>query len=119
LEEVINILVPDSSNKSKEVKTEKPVLPKPKTRSKKRDFSGLSNRFSNLDVEDAEDIAGASNTVQSLSSTTTVTKSAQKKTPITAVEVYELEYDDTYDRIFEVFCFFKDLHRLQDFLNET
>jgi hypothetical protein len=119
LEEIINILVPDSSNKSKEVKTEKPVPPKPKTRSKKHDFSGLNNRFSNLDVEDTEDIADASNTFQSLSSTTIVTQSEQKKTPDTPVEVYELEYDDTYDRIFEVFCFFEDLHRLQDFLNET
>jgi hypothetical protein len=119
LEEIINILVPDSSNKSKEVKTEKPVRPKPKTRPKKHDFSGLSNRFSNLDVEDTKDIADASNTIQSLSSTTTMTKSTQKKTPVTAIEIYELEYDDTYDHIFEVFRPFEDLHCLQDFLNET
>jgi hypothetical protein len=119
LEAAIKILLRGSGNKSEEVKIEKPILLKPKARSKKHDFSGLSNRFSNLEVEDTEDIVDTSKTLQSLSSAAAVAKSAQKKTPTPAVEIYELESDDTYERIFDVYCFFEDLHRLQDFLNET
>lgn len=84
-----------------------------------QDFSGLSNRFSCLEIEDTEDIAETSQTLQSLSNPPAQgTKKAPAKKP-SSVDVFELDYDDEFDRMFDVFCFFEDLHRIQDFLTET
>jgi hypothetical protein len=35
------------------------------------------------------------------------------------VVVYELETDNSVDRVFDVFCFFEDLHCIQQFLKDT
>jgi len=70
---------------------------------------GISNRFSKLEVEDIEDIIGDS---APPSEPAAATKSK-------AVVIYEVETDPVIDRIFRVFCFFEDLHRIQKFLADT
>lgn len=91
---------------------------KPKSRPETHDFSGLSNRFNNLEVEEPEDIVDTSATIQAFS---IGNKPAPKSKvpPPKNVDVYELETDNAYDRAFDVFCFFEDLHRIQDFLAAT
>jgi hypothetical protein len=122
LEEALKILKPDfggaDANQKRFPEAEKRKEPPPSfsMSNNRQDLSGLSNRFSNLDVEDAEDIVDSSTALVSLSATGT---SAQKNASIKPVDVYELEYDNALDRIFDVFCFFEDLHRIQDFLSET
>lgn len=123
LEKAMGILKPDFETSNSQGKTDKvaetqATATKSKARSTAHDLSGLSNRFSNLDVEDTEGLVDTETTIQSLSSTV-AGKSAQKTAPPKAVDIYELEYDDSFDRLFDVFCFFEDLHRLQDFLTDT
>lgn len=86
---------------------------KPSLRSDTHDFSGLSNRFSNLEIEEPEEI-------EDTSAITFVNPSTKPKTaaPV-SVDVYELEPENEWDRAFEVYCFFEDLHRIQDFLGDT
>ena len=60
-------------------------------------------------VEDTEDIIGDS---PPLSEIKTATK-------IKAVVIYEVETDPSTDRIFQIFYFFEDIHRIQKFLVDT
>jgi hypothetical protein len=119
LEEALKILKPDFESPNRHLnrgpEAEK-MKENPPRANNRLDLSGLSNRFSNLNVEDTEDIAESSSTLVFMS----VAKTLELKTSsIKAVDVYELEYDDALDQIFDVFCFFEDLHRIQDFLSET
>ncbi|KAF8855489.1 hypothetical protein BDZ45DRAFT_502211 [Acephala macrosclerotiorum] len=119
LEQAVGILKPSSGNTAAEApKTTPKPQPKPKLRPETHNFNGLSNRFSNLEVEELEDIADASATIQVLNiGSKLVPKS--KAPPPKNVDVYELETDNAYDKGFDVFCFFEDLHRIQDFLADT
>ncbi len=75
----------------------------------------LKNRFSVLGLEETGDdldlVAGEAATDLSVA----------KKNPAKdcIVEIYELEDELDIEHAFIIFCFFEDLHRLQDFLQET
>ena len=76
----------------------------------------LKNRFSALTIEDTDealDLAGAEVATSNLCAA----KKSQAKDR--SVEIYELEGQSDIDDAFTIFCFFEDLHRLQDFLKET
>ena len=75
----------------------------------------LKNRFSVLGLEETGDDLD-------LAATEAATDpSAAKKSPAKyhTVEIYELEDQLDIEHAFIIFCFFEDLHRLQDFLQET
>ena len=76
----------------------------------------LKNRFSALAIEDTDealDLAAAEVATSNLG----VAKKSQAKNR--SMEIYELEGQSDIDDAFTIFCFFEDLHRLQDFLKET
>lgn len=78
------------------------------------DGNSLRNRFNMLDVEDTNDVVldvAASDITAAQKSPTTTAQSAN--------DVYELEIQYGADLAFIVFCFFEDMHRIQDFLKET
>jgi hypothetical protein len=122
LEEAMKILkpgfgaAPEPMNETAKLEKAKQNSPSFATASNRLDLSGLSNRFSNLDMEDPKDIVDDSTTLEQLSAVVTPT---QKKSSTKALDVYELEFNDLVDRAFAVFCFFEDLHLIQDFLNES
>ncbi|KAA6408554.1 MAG: hypothetical protein FRX48_07636 [Lasallia pustulata] len=73
----------------------------------------LSNRFQALGVEDVEDVLDI--TVADCGAM----KAKQSSKKESACEVFELDLNNEIDSTFDVFCFFEDLHRIQDFLKET
>ncbi|KAE9364710.1 hypothetical protein N431DRAFT_520307 [Stipitochalara longipes BDJ] len=73
----------------------------------------LSNRFGELEVEDIDDIIG--DTLPPPECNTKAKNSAKGQ----AVVVYEQETDPSINRVFRVFCFFEDLHRIEKFLRDT
>ena len=75
----------------------------------------LCNKFGNLHVEDTnEDLDHTtSTTIQE------IPKTHKAKSKMECEEVYELVDEFSIDIPFIIFCFFEDLHRIQDFLKET
>jgi len=104
LEQALRILKPEPTVRTQATKATPPI-------GESSAGDDLSNRFSKLEVEDIDDIIG--DTVPEIKETT---KSSTKSQ---VVVVYEVETDPTTDRIFRVFCFFEDLHRIQKFLGDT
>lgn len=74
----------------------------------------LRNRFKMLDVEDTNDVV-----LDVAASDVTVAKKSPSPTAQAANDVYELEIQYGADLAFIIFCFFEDMHRIQDFLKET
>lgn len=70
------------------------------------------NRFSVLDVEDTNEI-----TAMDISTTPAPTKQAQRGNNARAV--WELEEDSKCEAAFLTFCFFEDLHRIEEKLKNT
>lgn len=118
LERIIDMLTEDESVNAT---TEKKATDEPPTPStmKYQDFSGSNNRFSNLEIEETDDSADTSATLQDLSATSTVSKGGQRIKTTKIIDIVEAELDNAFDRAFQIFCFFEDLHKIQDFLNET
>ena len=118
LQQALNILQPcyDSeevdTTKQSGVKESKPK----KMHGSSRTFGDdLSNRFGNLHVDDID---------ETLDITTSNVNQAVGKTPKTKSkveyeEVYELIDEFCIDVSFTIFCFFEDLHRIQDFMKQT
>lgn len=77
----------------------------------------LSNRFGMLNVEDTNDIV--LDLAASDISATSAAKKSSKATAPHSWDVYELEIQYGTDLAFLIFCFFEDLHRIQDFIKET
>lgn len=77
----------------------------------------LSNRFGMLNVEDTNDIV--LDLAASDISATSAAKKFSKATAQDSWDVYELEIQYGTDLAFLIFCFFEDLHRIQDFIKET
>ena len=77
----------------------------------------LSNRFGMLNVEDTNDIV--LDLAASDISATSAAKKSSKATAQDSWDVYELEIQYGTDLAFLIFCFFEDLHRIQDFIKET
>ncbi|MCJ1453626.1 hypothetical protein MMC28_003973 [Mycoblastus sanguinarius] len=71
----------------------------------------IKNRFSVLDIEDPDDA------MDLVASEVSVTNKPPSKTR--TVDIYELEAQSDIDDAFIIFCFFEDLHRVQDFLRVT
>jgi hypothetical protein len=123
LEQALKILKPDYSPKDESSGSMGPKMAAtPRKASSSRqvhDLSGLSNRFSYLQVEDTEDAAETTVAIEAISATSDpkLRKAEPGATP--TIDMFELDYDDSFDPMFDVFCFFEDLHRVQDFLNET
>lgn len=69
------------------------------------------NRFSALDVEDLDESPGIA--------ASDVIVANKKSVKGRTIDVYELEGQSEIDHAFVIFCFFEDLHRLQDTLKET
>jgi hypothetical protein len=69
-----------------------------------------SNRFASLEVEDVNEADLSPTQVALLSRPTT------KK--VDSVDIFELEAEQAYENAFAVFCFFEDLHRIQDSLTK-
>lgn len=78
------------------------------------DGDSLSNRFNMLNVEDTNDVD-----LDVAASDVTTAKKSPTSTAQLANDVYELEIQYGTDLAFVVFCFFEDMHRIQDFLKET
>ncbi|MCJ1353173.1 MAG: hypothetical protein MMC33_003158 [Icmadophila ericetorum] len=77
-------------------------------------ISKLANRFEILEVEELPDIDAFAS-----SPSANTTKRAKKSKSKSVVDVYELEDDmDDDDIAFMIFCFFEDLHRIQDYIGE-
>lgn len=73
----------------------------------------LGNRFDMLEVEDTDDV---------LDLAASDISAAKKTLPSTVqhtCDVFELETQRGADLEFSIYCFFEDLHRIQDFLKET
>lgn len=70
------------------------------------------NRFSQLEVEDVDESFHLSPTDVALTTRPTA------KQP-DSVDVFELEAERAFDDAFAVFCFFEDLHRIQDQIRKT
>ena len=123
LEKAMTILQSESSTsdtkKSRDPTAGTQSVPSKPTTKPLQDLSGLSNRFSNLEVEDTEDIVETESNIQTVSPANISQKTAPKSAQTKAIDVFQLEHDDAYDRNFGIFCFFEDLHRIQDFLNDT
>lgn len=77
----------------------------------------LSNRFGMLNVEDTNDIV--LDLAASDINATSAAKKFSKATAQDSWDVYELEIQYGTDLAFLIFCFFEDLHRIQDFIKET
>ncbi|KAI4279291.1 MAG: hypothetical protein L6R38_005073 [Xanthoria sp. 2 TBL-2021] len=77
----------------------------------------LSNRFHMLKVHDTDSDVDLTATEVQASAKQTPTKS-QTKSQVER-EVWELVEEFSTDIAFVIFCFFEDLHRIQDFLKET
>lgn len=71
----------------------------------------LANRFRALDVEDVDES-------QNFAASDVVIAN-KKPSKGRSIDVYELEYQLDIDHAFLIFCFFEDLHRVQDALKET
>lgn len=78
------------------------------TGSKKGMMNG--NRFAPLEVEDADEFFQLSPTEVAL----TAIKKPARKQKIDSVDVFELEVDRPFDNTFSIFCFFEDLHIIQN-----
>lgn len=76
----------------------------------------LKNRFSALAIEDTDEALDLAATEVATSNLGEAKKSQAKDR---SVEIHELEGQSIIDEAFTIFCFFEDLHRLQDFLKET
>lgn len=113
LENALAILLP-CCPKSQTSKQEQ----KPKTSALEPESShNLSNRFGMLNVEDTNDIV-LDLAASDISATSATKKSSKAITPHSS-DVYELEIQHGTDLAFLIFCFFEDLHRIQDFIKET
>lgn len=66
------------------------------------------NKFEVLDVEDVDETLD-----MTAADVVTPSKTSPRR------DVYELELDPTWEAAFDIFCFFEDLHRIEDSLNET
>lgn len=126
LEEAVTILKSSSGTaKSSEttqdsnLATKSTEKAKPKPKWEEHDLSGLSNRFSNLEVQELEEIVHTATTMQILSASSKPARGFPSGTQGKGMDVYELESDNSFDTAFDIFCFFEDLHRIQDFLGET
>lgn len=114
LENALAILLPCCL---KSVQTSKQEQ-KPKTSALEPESSHiLSNRFGMLNVEDTNDIV-LDLAASDISATSAAKKSSKATTPH-SWDVYELEIQHGTDLAFLIFCFFEDLHRIQDFIKET
>jgi hypothetical protein len=85
-------------------------------------FLDLSDCFRDLAIETGEDVEGESAPANSPTGATwEVSPNAivNPRLADSANNTYELDIDSSVDRSFDVFCFFEDLHRIQDFLKET
>ena len=71
----------------------------------------MINRFSALDVEDLNEFPGIA--------VSDVIVANKKSVKGRIIDVYELQGQSEIDHAFVIFCFFEDLHRLQDTLKET
>ncbi|KAE9381957.1 hypothetical protein N431DRAFT_491236 [Stipitochalara longipes BDJ] len=78
-------------------------------------ISSLNNRFEKLAVEDTPDESLDISVSEIAASTAVAAKSLQNK----VLDIYELERSMEEELQFRVFCFFEDLHRVEDFLKET
>ena len=76
----------------------------------------LKNGFSALAIEDTDEALDLAATEVATSNLGEAKKSQAEDR---SVEIYELEGQSGIDDAFTIFCFFEDLHRLQDFLKET
>jgi hypothetical protein len=123
LEQTLKILKPDYLPKDERSDSMGPKMAAtPRKASSSRqvhDLSGLCNRFSSLQVEDTEEIADTTVAIEAISATPDTNLRKAEPGAIPMIDMFELDYDDSFDPMFDVFCFFEDLHRLQDFLNET
>jgi hypothetical protein len=123
LEQTLKILKPDYSPKDEPSCSMGPkIAATPRKASSSRqvhDLSGLSNRFSSLQVDDTEDAAETTVAIEAISATADPKSQKAKPGATPTIDMFELDYDDSFDPMFDVFCFFEDLHRVQDFLNET
>lgn len=114
LENALAILLPCCPKSAQTSKQEQ----KPKTSALEPESShNLSNRFGMLNVEDTNDIV--LDLAASDISATSATKKSSKATTPHSSDVYELEIQHGTDLAFLIFCFFEDLHRIQDFIKET
>ncbi|KAI2463536.1 hypothetical protein F4781DRAFT_117785 [Annulohypoxylon bovei var. microspora] len=76
-------------------------------------ITGIENRFSHLDIDDTDDSYHLTPIEAALA--TSDKKQPQPK----SVDVFELEAEQAFEKAFTVFCFFEDLHRIQEKLKET
>lgn len=88
---------------------------KKKKSASKADVTALQNSFAGLEVEDAEEAEEFYNV------TSTAASKPQKASnkADTEVDIYELLISYQIEMAFDVFCFFEDLHKIQDFLKNT
>jgi hypothetical protein len=123
LEQTLKILKPDYSPKDGPSGSMGPKMAatsrKASSSSQVHDLSGLSNRFSSLQMDGTEDTTEITVAIEAISAASgpKLQKAEPRATP--TIDMFELDYDDSFDPMFDVFCFFEDLHRVQDFLNET
>lgn len=114
LENALAILLPCCPKSAQTSKQEH----KPKTSALEPESGhNLSNRFGMLNVEDTNDIV-LDLAASDISATSAAKKSSKATTPH-SWDVYELEIQHGTDLAFLIFCFFEDLHRIQDFIKET
>ena len=79
--------------------------------------ASITNRFAALKVEESPDV-DPSEVFEAAAAVNMAQKTKTSKDE--AVTVYELEDEDEFDEelAFIIFCFFEDLHRTQEFVNE-
>jgi hypothetical protein len=105
------------------------IKPKPASGTKKPSilpgsalpFLGLSNCFGDLAIEIVEGVEEVSTpAISPPGESKEAAPNAIGNPQLTdsANDTYELDIDSSVDRSFDVFCFFEDLHRIQDFLKE-
>lgn len=77
----------------------------------------LTNRFERLEIEsiDEEQLKSMANAAVVASAKGVAAKHGQSR----AKDIWELEFDDMIELSFMVYCFFEDLHRIQDFLQQV
>lgn len=80
--------------------------------------ASISNRFAALNVEDLLDVDPSEVSEVTAAVDVTQKTTISKDGPI--VSAYELEDEDDFDKelAFFIFCFFEDLHRTQEFIQE-
>ncbi|KAL8638237.1 MAG: hypothetical protein Q9226_009011 [Calogaya cf. arnoldii] len=80
--------------------------------------NSVTNRFSSLKIEETPDIDPTE--VSEVAAAINVPAKTKASESELEIAVYELEDEDEFDEelAFIIFCFFEDLHRTQDFINE-